>query len=341
MNSLVAPHRAVGWWLLCCALLVFMMIVVGGATRLTESGLSMVEWAPILGTIPPLNEAEWLATFDKYKQFPEYQKVNAGMSLSEFKSIFWWEYGHRVLGRFIGLAYLLPLLFFLFKGYIPQQWRLRLFSLFVLGGLQGLMGWFMVKSGLVSDPNVSQYRLTAHLGLAVIIFGFMFWFALDCFRSEKKHRLASKNYLRFTAASVVIIFIMMMSGGFVAGIKAGHIMNTFPTMNGQWIPSELLALTPWWSNFFENAVAVQWMHRFIAVLVTVVVLTTLYLSFAQQFVNRAWVLLSALVLQVSLGIATLLLVVPILLGVAHQAGAVILFASALYVAHLARKQADN
>lgn len=341
MNSLVAPHRAVGWWLLCCALLVFMMIVVGGATRLTESGLSMVEWAPILGTIPPLNEAEWLATFDKYKQFPEYQKVNAGMSLSEFKSIFWWEYGHRVLGRFIGLAYLLPLLFFLFKGYIPQQWRLRLFSLFVLGGLQGLMGWFMVKSGLVSDPNVSQYRLTAHLGLAVIIFGFMFWFALDCFRSEKKHRLASKNYLRFTVASVVIIFIMMMSGGFVAGIKAGHIMNTFPTMNGQWIPSELLALTPWWSNFFENAVAVQWMHRFIAVLVTVVVLTTLYLSFAQQFVNRAWVLLSALVLQVSLGIATLLLVVPILLGVAHQAGAVILFASALYVAHLARKQADN
>lgn len=341
MNSLVAPHRAVGWWLLCCALLVFMMIVVGGATRLTESGLSMVEWAPILGTIPPLNEAEWLATFDKYKQFPEYQKVNAGMSLSEFKSIFWWEYGHRVLGRFIGLAYLLPLLFFLFKGYIPQQWRLRLFSLFVLGGLQGLMGWFMVKSGLVSDPNVSQYRLTAHLGLAVIIFGFMFWFALDCFRSEKKHRLASKNYLRFTAASVVIIFIMMMSGGFVAGIKAGHIMNTFPTMNGQWIPSELLALTPWWSNFFENAVAVQWMHRFIAVLVTVVVLTTFYLSFAQQFVNRALVLLSALVLQVSLGIATLLLVVPILLGVAHQAGAVILFASALYVAHLARKQAEN
>lgn len=341
MNSLVASHRAVGWWLLCCALLVFMMIVVGGATRLTESGLSMVEWAPILGTIPPLNEAEWLATFDKYKQFPEYQKVNAGMSLSEFKSIFWWEYGHRVLGRFIGLAYLLPLLFFLFKGYIPQQWRLRLFSLFVLGGLQGLMGWFMVKSGLVSDPNVSQYRLTAHLGLAVIIFGFMFWFALDCFRSEKKHRLASKNYLRFTAASVVIIFIMMMSGGFVAGIKAGHIMNTFPTMNGQWIPSELLALAPWWSNFFENAVAVQWMHRFIAVLVTVVVLTTFFLSFAQQFVNRAWILLSALVLQVSLGIATLLLVVPILLGVAHQAGAVILFASALYVAHLARKQADN
>ncbi|MCL4160297.1 UNVERIFIED_CONTAM: hypothetical protein GTU68_054992, partial [Idotea baltica] len=252
-----------------CAAVVYFMIVVGGITRLTQSGLSMVEWAPIMGTLPPIGEAAWLEVFNKYRAYPEYQKVNAGMSLADFKSIFWWEYGHRVLGRIIGLIYFIPLVFFLIKGMVPKHWRLRLFSLFVLGGLQGLMGWYMVKSGLVDVPHVSQYRLTAHLGLALVIFACMFWYGLDFLRGEQRRisQQASSTYLKLTAAAVIVVFIMMLSGGFVAGTKAGFIINTFPTMNGEWVPSNWMAMTPWWRNLFENAVAIQFVHRSIAVVV--------------------------------------------------------------------------
>lgn len=332
------PHSAaLGIWLLICAATVYLMIVVGGITRLTQSGLSMVEWAPIMGTLPPLGEAAWLDVFTKYQASPEYQKINFGMSLDSFKAIFWWEYGHRVLGRVIGMIYLLPLLYFMIRGMLPAAWRLRLFGLFVLGGLQGLMGWYMVKSGLVDVPHVSQYRLTAHLGLAVLIFAYMLWFALDFLRGESRHNKASKTYLRISALAVAVIVLMMLSGGFVAGTKAGFIMNTFPKMNGEWIPQAWMAIDPWWRNLFENPLTVQFLHRCIALLVVAAVLALSWHSRNQRFSTKAvWVLLIMLI-QVALGISALLMVVPVPLGAAHQAGAVALLASAILVAHIARK----
>lgn len=327
----------IGSWLLFCAAVVYLMIIVGGITRLTQSGLSMVEWAPIMGVLPPLTEAAWLDVFQKYKAFPEYQKVNFGMSLAEFKNIFWWEYGHRVLGRVIGLIYLLPLLYFMARGMIPRHWRLRFLGLFILGGLQGLMGWYMVKSGLVDNPHVSQYRLTAHLGLAVVIFTAMIWFAMDFLRGEQLHNRTSSNYRRLTLLTVVVVFLMMLSGGFVAGTKAGFIMNTFPTMNGQWLPDQLFAMSPVWRNLFENPVTVQFIHRFMALAVTLVVAFTLVASLRQSINTKSQFLLITLVFQVTLGISALVMVVPVALGAAHQAGAVALLAAALYVAHAARK----
>jgi len=336
------PHAfALGLWLIICAIAVYFMIVVGGITRLTQSGLSMVEWAPIMGVLPPLGEAAWLDVFQKYQAFPEYQQVNAGMSLEAFKGIFWWEYGHRVLGRLIGLIYLVPLVFFMIRGMVPAHWRLRLGALFLLGGLQGLMGWYMVKSGLVDVPHVSQYRLTAHLGLALVIFACMFWFALDFFRSENKVHRATPIYQKLTTRVVGMIFVMMLSGGFVAGTKAGFIMNTFPTMNGQWIPDGWMSLTPWWRNVFENAVTVQFVHRSIAVLVVISVIWLFLQSRRQRFNTHAgWVLLLMLI-QVMLGISALIMKVPVVLGAAHQAGAVALLAGSLLAAHAARKSSRD
>lgn len=336
-NNLHPHSYALGVWLLICAAVVYIMVVVGGITRLTQSGLSMVEWAPIMGTLPPMGEAAWLEVFAKYQKSPEYIKVNMGMSLEEFKGIFWWEYGHRVLGRFIGLIYLLPLLYFLFKGMVPATWRLRLFALFVLGGLQGLMGWYMVQSGLVDIPHVSQYRLTAHLGLALIIFACMLWFAMDFLRGETAHDNASSGYRSLTATVVGLVFLMMLSGGFVAGTKAGFIYNTFPTMNGQWVPDTWMAMSPWWRNLFENPVTIQFLHRCLAVVVTIGVVMQFLRSRSQLFATGMNWVVAILVLQITLGISALLLVVPVALGAAHQAGAVALLASTLYVAHIARK----
>ena len=326
--------------MLFCAAFVYVMIVVGGITRLTQSGLSMVEWDPIMGIIPPIGEAEWLAVFDKYKQSPEYIKVNAGMTLEGFKQIFYWEYGHRVLGRVIGMIYFVPLVFFLIRGMVPRQWYGRLFGLFILGGLQGLMGWYMVKSGLVDVPQVSQYRLTAHLGLALVIFACMVWFALDFLRGEAKTDHASPAYLKSTALVVFVVFLMMLSGGFVAGTKAGFIINTFPTMNGDWIPQGWLSLQPAWRNLFENPIMIQFVHRGLAVVVVIAVLASFCIALKQQFRTLNILVVLAMVLQVCLGISALVMRVPLELGAAHQAGAVALLAAALWVAHLARKRSS-
>ena len=327
----------VGAWLLVCAAVVFLMVVVGGITRLTQSGLSMVEWEPIMGIVPPLNQADWLDVFNKYKQSPEYLKINAGMTLESFKFIFYWEYGHRVLGRVIGLIYFVPLLFFVLRGMVPRHWYKRLFVLLLLGGAQGLMGWYMVKSGLVDVPQVSQYRLTAHFGLAVIIFSALFWFALDFLRSETSRTEVSTSYLRLTALAIAVVFVMMLSGGFVAGTKAGHIMNTFPSMNGQWIPDGIAQIQPWWLNLFENPVAIQFVHRNFALLVLATIFSCVLVSRRQDFRTHSYLLIVALNVQVILGISALVMRVPLSLGVAHQAGAVILIASALFCAHTARK----
>jgi heme a synthase len=345
-STLVAtarPSGAVGAWLLLCCALVLAMIVVGGVTRLTHSGLSITEWQPIVGALPPLSEADWQQAFDKYKLTPEYREVNKGMSLAAFKGIFWWEYFHRLLGRLIGVVFLLPYLWFLARRAIPEGHRAGLAGIFALGAAQGAMGWYMVQSGLVDDPRVSQFRLTAHLCLAFAIFGAMFWTALSLLvrRSVERRSAARRRAFRFALGVAALVLFMVATGGMVAGIRAGFAYNTFPLMNGAWVPPELLMLDPWWKNFFWNMATVQFDHRLTAyVLVAAVGLLWWKLhrvDDAPPRARRAVLLFAALLaVQVGLGIATLLLVVPLHLAATHQAGAVLVFAAALNVAHALR-----
>ena len=331
-------HRAIVAWLFLCCALVFAMVVVGGVTRLTHSGLSITEWQPIVGTIPPLDDAQWQQAFAKYQLTPEFRQVNHAMTLAEFKGIFWWEYAHRLLGRLIGVAFAVPYLWFLLRRKIPPGYAGPLAAIFVLGALQGALGWYMVQSGLVDDPRVSPFRLTAHLGLAFAIFGAMLWTALSLRAPDR----ASRTPLRRPAIGVAaLVFVMVLSGGFVAGIRAGFAYNTFPLMNGRVVPPEILLLEPAWRNFFWNMATVQFDHRLIAALLAVAIPWLWWrLRRADDVPLRArycasW-LAAMLVVQISLGIATLLLAVPLPLAALHQAGAVVLFALALNVAHALR-----
>jgi cytochrome c oxidase assembly protein subunit 15 len=338
--GLAARRQIAAWLLLCCAL-VFAMVVVGGATRLTRSGLSIVEWEPVVGAIPPLSEADWQQLFREYQATPEYVKVNHGMSLADFKGIFWWEYFHRLLGRAIGLAFLLPLLWFLWKRRVPAGLAPRLFGIFLLGGLQGAVGWWMVASGLIDDPRVSHVRLSIHLGIAFLIFAAMLWTALDLLAGT---RTATRAPLRPVAWLPLLVFVMVLSGGLVAGTRAGYAYNTFPLMNGHFFPPEYFMLQPWWDNFLHNMATVQFNHRIIAWLLAFLI------PVAWWFVRTggprrahlpAHLLLAMLGVQVALGISTLLLVVPVPLGVAHQGGAMVLFALSLWLAHaLGTRPAD-
>jgi cytochrome c oxidase assembly protein subunit 15 len=316
-------RRAVAAWLLVCAALVFLIVVVGGVTRLTRSGLSIVEWQPLIGALPPLSEAHWQELFAKYRQTPEFRLVNFDMTLEGFKTIFWWEYAHRLLGRLIGLVFFLPLLYFLWKGKIDKPLAWKLFGIFLLGGLQGALGWFMVKSGLVDDPRVSHFRLTAHLGVALAIFAAQFWIALGLLFPR------NQPVVKQAAALPLIIFLMALTGGMVAGLRAGYAYNTFPLMNGHFVPPEILALEPWWQNFFYNMATVQFVHRGFFWLLAVLIPLAWWRERASP---AAHVLMAAFVLQASLGIATLLLRVPVALGAAHQGGAVLLLAAALWYA---------
>jgi cytochrome c oxidase assembly protein subunit 15 len=335
-------HKQIAAWLLLCCALLLAMVVVGGVTRLTHSGLSIVEWQPILGTLPPLNQAQWEEVFHKYQQTPEYQQVNRGMSLAEFKTIFWWEYAHRLLGRAIGMVYLLPFLYFLIRKKIDKPLIPTLAGIFLLGGLQGIAGWFMVKSGLVDDPRVSQYQLAAHLGLAFTIYAAMFWVALGLLFPQVSAPAAGKqqSLRRFSWVLTGLIFVMVLSGAFVAGVRAGFAYNTFPLMNGYWIPPEIFMLEPWYLNFFNNMATVQFDHRLIAWLLAVLVPLFWFKSTPLPLSPRArWachLLFAMLVVQIILGITTLLHVVPVPLAVAHQAGAVLLFSTALLVNHALR-----
>jgi len=340
-----SPARIAAWLFACCALL-FCMVVVGGVTRLTRSGLSIVEWQPVMGAIPPLSQAEWQETFDKYKGTPEYQKVNHAMTLDEFKGIFWWEYFHRLLGRLIGLAFLLPYLYFLARKKVqgPLAWKLA--GIFVLGGLQGGMGWYMVMSGLVDDPRVSHFRLTAHLGLAFVIFAAMWWVALDLVSPRIPAGAAPPGMAflrRLSGALAALIFVMVLSGGLVAGIRAGYAYNTFPLMNGHLIPPEILMIDPWYQNFFYNMATVQFDHRLIAWALAFLVPWFWFRALREPLYPGArlacHVFLGVLAAQIALGISTLLLAVPVGLGAAHQGGAVVLFAAALWAAHEMRRPA--
>ena len=321
--------------------MVFAMVVVGGVTRLTHSGLSIVEWQPIVGAVPPLHDADWQALFDKYKATPEYRNVNLGMTLAGFQHIFWWEYGHRLLGRTIGLVFLFPLVGFVLRREIPRALTGRLASIFALGAAQGAMGWYMVKSGLVDDPRVSPYRLSAHLALAFAIFGAMVWMAFDLLDDEPAPSPGAARFHRAASALSAAIFVMVLSGGFVAGTRAGFAFNTFPLMAGHWVPAGLFPIEPALRNFFENIPLVQFDHRLIATLLSIAIpwlaIRVLTAPDVDVRARRAAVaLLAALVLQVALGLATLLLVVPVALAAAHQAGAVVLFAAALWLTHCVR-----
>lgn len=340
MTDTAASQRPVALWLLTCCALIFAMVVVGGVTRLTRSGLSIVEWAPIMGAIPPLNATQWEETFDRYKATPEYRKVNVGMDLEEFKDIFWMEYSHRLLGRAIGIVFIVPFLYFWLRGRLHRNLIPRLAAMFVLGGLQGALGWYMVKSGLVEDPHVSPYRLTAHLSLAFLIYAFMLWTALSLLFPNQREASASTALRRFGLVVTGLIFVMVLSGGFVAGTKAGFAFNTFPTMNGHWIPPGILGLDPLWRNFFENIATVQFDHRVLAmVLVTTILAFWLKARTADLARETRWIvhaLVAVLALQVGLGITTLVHHVPIALAAAHQAGALLLFSVALWLNHRLR-----
>ena len=334
--------RSVAFWLLVCCALVFAMVVVGGVTRLTRSGLSIVEWQPIAGTLPPLNPLEWQDAFLKYQQTPEFRKVNHAMSLDEFKGIFWWEYFHRLLGRVIGLAFLVPLLWFALRRRIDRPLGLKLMAIFVLGGLQGAMGWYMVMSGLVDDPRVSQYRLTAHLGFAFLLFAAMLWVALDLLfrRADADSAWAPAGLRRAATWLLGLVFLMVLSGGLVAGIRAGAAYNTFPLMNGHVVPPEIMLLEPWYLNFFSNMATVQFDHRLLAWLLAVLVPWFWFATRRGGLPPRARLganlMLGMLVIQIALGISTLLLAVPVPLGAMHQAGAMLLYTAALLTRHALR-----
>ena len=333
--------KQIALWLMGCCVLIALMVVIGGVTRLTHSGLSMTEWQPLIGAIPPWNETQWDAVFRAYQRTPEYLEVNRGMTLDVFKGIFWWEYVHRLLGRSIGAAFLLPFLYFLVRRKIGVPLAGRFAGIFLLGALQGGLGWYMVKSGLVDDPHVSQYRLTAHLGLAFLIYGAIFWTALDLLSPASPRAGSAAHRLRFLSAALAgLIFVMVLSGGMVAGTRAGFVFGTFPLMAGHWIPPDLFALDPWFVNFFENLTTVQFDHRLIAWLLALLIPLFWLRTRRMQLPRRArlacGLLVGMLFVQISLGISTLLLGVPVVLAAAHQAGALLLFTAALLTHHEVR-----
>lgn len=337
-SSRTAAHRrAIKIWLLGVAFLVFLIVIVGGATRLTESGLSIVEWKPVTGTLPPMSEAAWQAEFAKYKTIPQYQLVNRGMSLAEFKTIYWWEWGHRQLGRLIGIAFLLPFLWFMLRGWVEQGLKGKLWFIFGLGALQGAVGWWMVASGLADRTEVSQYRLATHLLLACFIFVTLVWTA------ERLHaREASPASSRVRTGAVVLIGLVLLQtylGAVVAGLRAGLTYNTWPLIDGRLIPpsADLWSMSPAWRNAFENALTVQFNHRMMGyALCAFAVLHALDAAKNARSAASGWAasIALAVTLQAGLGILTLIYQVPILLALAHQAAAIVVLGMA--VVHAAR-----
>jgi heme a synthase len=326
-------------WLLVCCAMVFAMVLIGGITRLTWSGLSITEWQPVTGIVPPLSAADWLTEFAKYQQTSQYRLLNAGMSLADFKTIFLWEYVHRLWGRLIGFVYALPLLYFLVRRRIPRRLAWPLVGIFLLGFAQGALGWYMVESGLADRIEVSQYRLTAHLALALVIYAATLWTALGLL--EPRESAASASWRRAAEIVLGLVSLAIVAGGFVAGLNAGLAYNTFPLMDGSFVPAGYTELSPFIRNWFENVAAVQFDHRLLA-MTTVGSVIILWLA-AQRAVlpgparHALHVLLAVALLQLSLGISTLLMVVPIPLAATHQAGAVLLLTAAIVFRHRLQK----
>ena len=337
MDYGVAPagRKAVALWLYVIAAMVLSMVILGGLTRLTGSGLSMTDWKPILGAVPPLGEGDWLARFEQYKQFPEYKLLNHQMTLPEFKFIFAMEFSHRLLGRAVGVVFFFPFVYFLIRKWLGKPMILRGVLLFTLGGMQGFMGWYMVASGLVDEPRVSQYRLTAHLSLALLIYCLAFWFATRLRYADKPAQMGARPRLGQLVMILVLVVVQITSGGFVAGLDAGLAFNTFPTMNGQWVPAGLWSMEPLWRNVFDNPVTVQFLHRCSAYVVSLAVLWVFFsnrVRVAGTALQTPLLLLPILLaVQVGLGIATLLMRVPVALGSLHQLGAVALLTLILFL----------
>ena len=389
------PGAVAGWLFGCCAL-IFLMVVVGGITRLTLSGLSITEWNPVIGVVPPLTHAQWAAEFARYKEVPEYRLIHYGMSLAQFKGIFFWEYTHRLLGRLIGVAFAVPFLWFWLRGRLPRRLVPALFGILALGFAQGALGWYMVESGLVHRVEVSQYRLVAHLALALLIYAAILWVALGLVRDPPRASFAPKNpsppfrgeregpgaqrreslprtrsggevggaaapivgpphpalsprpagregeyyvagWRRAANAVILLVALTIAAGGFVAGTRAGLVYNTFPLMDGSLVPADYAQLHPFIRNLFANVAAIQFDHRLLAMTTFAAIVLVAAAGWRAALPRPAhialWALLAAAALQVTLGISTLLLVVPIPLAVAHQAGAVLLLTAAIVFRH--------
>ncbi|BDC99429.1 COX15/CtaA family protein [Persicobacter psychrovividus] len=330
--------KGVYWWLLSGCALIFLMVVIGGITRLTQSGLSMTDWRPITGTLPPLTDTAWQIEFAKYQNSPEFQKLNYHFELADFKSIFWWEYIHRLLGRVIGMVFFIPFIAFALMGKLKNGLMKRCLWILALGFSQGLMGWYMVKSGLVDRPYVSHYRLAAHFSLALITMAVIFWTALQVKHHQFRKSLVLSQQRK--ASNLMKVFIgaiglQLIYGAFVAGLKAGHIYNTFPKMGERWVAESVTAMSPWINNFLSNGAGVQFVHRYLGIALFLgIVGMSVYAYRTDDLLNRqrrgVYALMGIILLQVALGIGTLLMNVPVFMGVIHQAVAVVVLLTALY-----------
>lgn len=333
-------NKSVLIWLIAGAVLVASMVVIGGITRLTNSGLSMVEWKLIMGSVPPLSEKEWQASFEKYQQFPEYQKVNSNFNLSDFKAIYWWEYSHRLLGRVIGIVFIIPFIIFWLKGYFTKRWLWRLSLLFFLGGFQGFLGWFMVKSGLVDNPDVSHYRLAAHLIAALLLFSYIMWLIMDII-DETKDEIKVHGYNKSLWALYLLALVQITYGALVAGLNAGLFYPTYPKMNGEWIPAsvgEQFATTNWLA-MVSDITTVQFIHRWLGTAIFLLVVAMYYLfqpALVTQSKRYMKLLLWVVSLQALLGILALLLSVPFILAVLHQFTALLLLGVLIINLHASR-----
>jgi heme a synthase len=337
-NSAPAPKLAsVRIWLVIIAAFVLAMVVVGGATRLTGSGLSITEWKPIMGALPPMSETAWQDAFEKYKQIPQYEAVNKGFSLEGFKAIFWWEWSHRLLGRLVGFVFLLPFAYFLWRRAIPKPFIARVFALFVLGGAQGGMGWFMVASGLAGSDRiaVSQYRLAAHLALATIIAAYAFWLALTIREEGHNEKAAAggASYPVKVAAIILsgLVYLQIIAGAFVAGLKGGLASNTWPLMNGEIVPAGMDQYSPLWMNLFENPLTAQFVHRiaaYVIALYAVVFAAAVWRRPALR--GPAMAMIGATLLQIALGVLTILYDVPLSYALVHQGNAMLVLAASVW-----------
>ena len=325
-------NRPIILWLISGCLLIFIMVIIGGITRLTDSGLSMVNWSLFMGTIPPINEVEWQETFKLYQQSPEFQKVNFNYTLSEFKSIFFWEYLHRMIGRLLGLVFIIPFIYFLVKKKLNKKLISQSLVLFTMGAMQGGIGWWMVKSGLVNNPDVSHFRLAIHLITAFLTCSFAFWVALPLIYPEKRN--GNNKLMKLTSWLFILIVLQIIYGAFVAGLNAGIGFNSWPKMNGEWIPEAVYSLDPLWKNFLESPYGIQFIHRTLALIIVSFVIYIWYKGREIQH-NRLQrkslnILLSIVILQTVIGIFTLILVVPISLALIHQLGAFLLLMSVVF-----------
>jgi cytochrome c oxidase assembly protein subunit 15 len=328
-------RRQIGTWLLIGYGMVFIMLVLGGITRLTQSGLSIVEWNVIMGVVPPLNDNDWNTAFEKYQQFPEYKIMNKTMSVDEFKNIFWWEFIHRLWGRLIGIVFIIPFVLFIIQKKLNAGWIRKMIGVFLIGAFQGFIGWYMVKSGLIENPHVSHYRLTMHLFLAFSICGLLLWYAMQWLSETTETKATVKRFLSKSITWLtVLILLQAMLGGLVAGLKAGFMFNTYPKMGDNWLPEAAWMMDPVWMNFLENGVMIQFMHRTLALIVVAGIaafwLKTRKMELPKQIKNAISLMILMGLVQLILGVVTLLLVVPVFWGVVHQAGALVLFSIAVW-----------